>query len=295
MSEEEFGILDVQSAFLRSVSTTRNEVAKIFAEIEQLDRSLSTLNQLFYFIDARSEALFFLISNGHLWDAEIVLRSFYEANAKVLYVCYRNQESRKVIIDEFWGDFAEMHNQKKMSRSTKALEMTTRFGSEADSRVFAFLGRDDIFKMSPKNKAYRRDLEGKWSFSEIIKYLETDAKELAPLKGVAALSHMYGMQSHLCHADDVALDLMRDHATRQPEERRLKELSHICRMFSDVSSFWLFSLEALQFCVGQPFDRKSEVWDLWHELSVKSKPIKEAFEKSQNAFYDIWSGQVETP
>lgn len=289
MREDEFDILDVQDLFIRCVSMTRDEIEKIIAGIKHPDRSLSTLAQFFFFIGERSQAVSFLLFNGFLWDAEIVLRSFYEANAKVWYICYRSQESRDAIIDEFWTDFAEMHNQKKMSRSTKSLEMANQFGSQIDSQIFAFLQREDIFKKSTGNKSRRRALEGKWSFSEIIKYLENDAKGLAPLEGVTALAHIYGMQSHLCHADDVALDMMHDHAARPTQERRLKELSHVCRIFSDVSSFWLFSLEALQFSVGLAFDRKSEVWNLWQELHFKSRPAREAFEKSQSAFYDTWA------
>ncbi len=292
MSEGEFGIADVQDVFLRCVSRTRDEIAKTIGSVEHPDHSIATLKSFFFFIGGRSQSISFLLFNGYLWDAEIVLRSFYEANAKIWFICYRSPESRKLLIEEFWGDFAEMHNQKKISRSAKALDMANRFGSQTDSEILSTFQREDIFSKSTENKAKRRELEGKWSFSEIIRYLENNSKDFSPLDGVAGLSHMYGMQSHLCHADDVALDLMYDHATRNSEENRLKDLSHVCRILSDVASLWLFSLEAMQFSLGIGFDRKSEVWSLWKELHSKTKPFKESFEQSQRAFYDSLARQT---
>lgn len=290
---EEFDLLKIQEQFLHCVSITRDATTAVFSNLDESDLEVSTLQRFFWLSSSRSQAICFLMFSGYLWDAEIILRSFCETNAKIWFICYRSKESRKTLLEEFWGTYAESQNLKTANRSETARSLAQEMGKPHEETVYSFLQREDIFPQSTENKARRRELEQKWSFSEIIGYLKNDAKAIAPLDGISSLAHMYGMQSHLCHADNVALDLMHDHATRTPEVRRLKEISQLCRIMSDVCSYWLFSLEALQFAQGIAWNRRSDLWEAWMKLHALTKPAKDAFDQSQKEFYEEWAQQKE--
>jgi Family of unknown function (DUF5677) len=283
---QEFNLIAIQNSFLKCVGTSRDAIQEILSATEIADLEYSTLRNFSALMSDRSQAICFLLFNGFLWDAEIVLRSFYEANAKIWFICYRDRESRINLLHEFWGDYATMHNVKNANRSKKAQEIANQFGGSINEQIFKFLQREDVFPRSTENKDARRKLEQKWSFSEILHYLDSTASNLSPLKEISSLSHMYGLMSHLAHSDNVALDLMRDTATRDPEVRRLKEISQICRVLSDVCSMWIFSFEAIQFSQGADWNRNSVMWTEWQEFHKQCEPAKQAFFESQREFYE---------
>lgn len=105
------------------------------------------------------------------------------------------------------------------------------------SAIFEALRDKRLFDLDAKgNKTKRKQLEQKWSFTEIIESLDGRFVNGKPLVGMKSILHVYGMCSYLAHADNAALDLMTDRALRPPDELRLLEAGHISRILSDQVS-----------------------------------------------------------
>lgn len=288
IKESQIDLLKIQRHFENCVASARDAADSIFSGTDDNGVELQTLKSLFALMSARSQAAYYLVTSGYIWDAEIILRSFSEASSKIWFICYRNEDSRASLVAEFWDEYAQAHNNKKSARSKKAQLLALQYGSTTEHEIFSFLSRQDVFPHSDENKAKRRELEQKWSFTEILKYLDSDEQSFVPIRGISAYLHFYGMQSHLVHSDNVALDLMHDQNTRQQQERVLKEISHVCRIMSDLCSFWVFSLEALQYSQSIPWNRRAVYWEEWKEFHDLSKHAKDDFFASQEDFYKHW-------
>ena len=236
---------ELQDAALTVIAATRDEVVWLFDNFSQEgDLVDDTLKRLSFFMSSRSQTVSYLVSSNYIWDAEIVLRSFYEANAKIWYICDLDDAERKSAVAEFWGEYASMHNHKRRHRANLALSSISFGRDKSGELVYAPLTDPDAFEFGENNKGERRRLEGKWSFSEIVNRLANGNGAVLDWKPIVALLHMYGQQSHLAHADDAALDLMMDRMMREPDELLLLSASHIARIFSDQATMWVIS-EAL--------------------------------------------------
>ncbi|UWM78906.1 DUF5677 domain-containing protein (plasmid) [Rhizobium sp. WSM4643] len=264
----------------------RDEIAGLFSRYgENTPAATSTLRPLFAYLSSRAQAVTFLLTWGYCWDAEIVLRSFYETAAKILFICLAEEEEKAVLLNEFWNVLGSIGNRR---RARKA-ELVVR-GADAEhvaSDIFEALTQESIFDQNiAGNKAERKRIEQKWSFSEIVTSLEGRLIAGEPLNGFQGILHMYGMCSHLAHADGAALDLMADRALRPQEELRLLESSHVARIVSDQVSLTWFCAEALR----QHFDGvlidEEKFRNAFEATARASEPIQSAFIESQREFYE---------
>jgi len=134
------------------------------------------------------------------------------------------------------------------------------------------------------NRSERKKLKQKWSFSEIISSLDEGRADGVPTNGMKTLLHLYGMQSHLSHADNKALDLVFDESTRPAQEQRIKRESHLVRLMSDQVHLWYYAHMAV--CFHLCMDHKSDkVLTLLNQFKELSTPFQEAFNRSQDEFY----------
>ncbi|MEM1040591.1 MAG: DUF5677 domain-containing protein [Pseudomonadota bacterium] len=250
-----------------------------------------TLKRLFAYQSDRSQTISFLTSANYWWDAEIIMRSFYETHAKIWLICQSKPGDRQALVEEFWGAFAELNARKKAERAKQGAEVFKENSRPYEAAVYQTLGNSDLYDFHEGNRKERKALEQKWSFSEILKTLEENSDNSFPLNGVGALRHMYGQQSHLIHADENALDLMLDRRLRTPEEHELLVCSHVCRIFGDQASLWTFSTSALRHRYGLTGDRKSHRWKLWKQLHELIEPVSQRFADSQKEFYDSYESQ----
>jgi hypothetical protein len=62
----------------------------------------------------------FSVNWNYHWDAEIILRSFYEKSAKLLYVMLSENGEKQQLIDEFWGDLGSVYDRKTAQRAVYA-------------------------------------------------------------------------------------------------------------------------------------------------------------------------------
>jgi hypothetical protein len=277
---------ELQEATLEAISFARNQIEIQFSNHAE-DRNLVdyTLKHLFAYLSERSQAVSYLVSSNMVWDAEIVLRSFYETAAKIWFICLSRPDQRDALVEEFWGPYASMHSHKRANRASPAAEVFKRNKRPDDEIILSMLGDPRLFDFGENNKKDRKSLEQKWSFTEIIKFLGSNSPEGFDLQDVPGLLHMYGQQSHLIHADESALDLMLDRKLRAPEEYEILASAHVCRIFSDQASLWSISALAL----SHRYDRKTEIGNGLQAKHAKlhdlAKPFLDRFQESQAEFY----------
>jgi hypothetical protein len=276
----------VQAAALDAITAARNAIQGTFSEQgDHQDLVDNTLMRLCAYLSDRSQAVSYLVSSGFAWDGEIILRSFYEVNAKIWLICLSAEDQRPALTEEFWGTLASIHNHKRAHRAAAAQELFRRQGKPDDEAVFSVLMQEDLFDRGQGNKQARKAIDQKWSFTEIIRFLAANPPEGFNLIDITGVLHMYGQASHLIHADDAALDLMLDRQLRSPEELKILASAHVCRIWSDLVSLWCFS----SLTIGFRFDPKARIgaelrgqFSRFHELS---RPFLDAFHKSQADFY----------
>ena len=277
----QINLKDAQQISLQIITSARDLIEETFANSDGKlhDKTLSTLRRLMSYASGRSQCASFLISNHYLWDTEIILRSFYEAIAKVMFICQHPTENADELANEFWGDYREAEDKLTTNRSQIALKLASRAMQADDVRVFEALSVGGVLTETKMNRPDRQKVRRKWSFTEIVDVLDNK------IEGASALVHIYSVQSHLCHADNIALDYIYDHVSRSIPEAQLKEASHICRILSDQAYLWYFAAYSIGKVIGTKFDHQ-EFKELFKKLSDEIDPITEAFNRSQDEFYN---------
>jgi hypothetical protein len=266
----------------------RDEIEGLFSRYgSDTSHVTSTVKMLSSYLMSRSQTTSFLISGGYCWDAEIILRAFYEAAAKVLFICFAEDNEKSSLADEYWHGFRPISDRRTGRKAAFAEQL---FEKESVSAlVFNALQDKQLFELdSGPSPAERKRLEQKWSFSEIIETLERYALQGKPTKQIKSLLHIYGMASHLIHADHAAMELIVDRATRVPEERGIVQTAHAARMMTDqVALAWLCADAIRQHFHGQFIDAMA-LKTAYEETMRLSKPLQAAFEESQREFYARW-------
>lgn len=284
----------LQDGCLEALDLIRDEIHHLFQtfcpEPNQVDQ---TLRNLFAFQFSRSQAVSFLISWGYSWDAEIVLRTFYEASAKLLFITLAEQSDKQRFVNEFWEDLGSVFDRKTAQRALHA-EGLFEAGS-VSAAIFGVLQDDSIFDLAPQTtRTERKDAQKRWSFTEIVESLQGRHLDGKPLTGIKSLLHIYGMASHLAHADKNALELMADRAMRETAELRILEAGHISRMMTDQVSMTWFCAVALKHHLTGEFNNPQKMIEAFEIAHKLSEPIQKAFEDSQKAFYAKWAATPKT-
>ncbi|WP_147395233.1 DUF5677 domain-containing protein [Azospirillum cavernae] len=189
----------LQEANLQSLTQIRDEIKSLFSRYgsDSLE-STETLKNLFSYLSSRNQAVSFLISHGYSWDAEIILRSFYETAAKILLICFAEDDDKDILINEFWNGLGSINDRKRARKAAYAEQIFETDSMSAS--IFSALQDDGTFNLQADgSKLQRKRLEQKWSFSEIIEQLDRQNINGKPLKGIKSLLHIYGVASHLEH------------------------------------------------------------------------------------------------
>lgn len=280
----EINIRLVQKLHLECTSAIRDEIQLKLWGIEKPTLVEHTLRQLLLYFSERSQSISLLTSFEKNWDAEILMRTFYECLAKIAFICFSSSSERQKLVEEFWGDLEHVHAHQQKHKASFNSEFFAKTGDADSKRIFDFLQDEQVFDFGLQNKSERKKLKQKWSFSEIIASLEEGHAGGVPTKGVKTLLHFYGMQSHLSHTDNKALDLVFDQATRPAEEQKIKKNAHLVRLMSDQVHLWYYALMAVCFHLG--LDHKSDkVLSILNQFNELSTPFQEAFNRSQDEFY----------
>ena len=274
--------------FVECMKAIRDYHIQVFSEKPEKDLHSETLRVLNHYQQDRTQAAYCLIVNWLVWDAEVIIRVAYETFAKVAFLATASGEQRDELLHEYWDLLGAVYDRQGALKAEASERLVNRFGSQGDSRVIAALRDGRVYRTSPLgDKRFRKQLEQRWSFSEILEALKGGRLGNAPLVGIDALAHIYGMSSHFAHANSRALDLLEDRATRGSDLLQL-EVGHICRMLTDMVSITSFSLFLSKRSWAGGTKMPDPLAAAFRAMSESTKPFQAEFEVSQDCLYSNW-------
>jgi len=233
----------------------------------------------------RSTGVYCVLVNGLVWDAEIVLRSFYETVVKSLFLSTASTEIRPNLVKEFWEILSAIYDAKGAEKAKSAEKISRSQGKNDDARVFALLQDSSSFNIEgPGNRQYRKSVEQRWSFSKIVETLRKGSDGHDRIARIDALFHHYGMASHIAHASPKALDLLRDRATRG-DDLVLLEIAHVGRILTDMIALTAFSLHRIQTSLLGTMPMAKILVGASESMGYLTEPFQEAFQRSQDELY----------
>lgn len=286
MSEEPvraLSLIELQDASLTAITTLRDEIQQLFLTTEH-DAFSQTVYGLVRLMGERGKAVLMLTTWSMPWDAEIILRSFYETSAKVLFLTLSPKERRDELVLEFWTDFDSIHSVRRARKAGYVLEIPG--NSQVERDVFAALQNPNTFDLSPRhNKAKRKAIEQRWSFSEIVEAIARLETAGENIRYIRAALHIYGMASHLVHGDKSALEMVQDRVPRPEPERSIIAAAQSARIFSDLVNLWFFCADAISRALDVRFRDPSAVKAAVGRVNNLGQPFAHMFNASQEAFY----------
>ncbi len=209
----------MQDAALTATSTIRDDILTTLAvEGAAADPAFRTIQNLCKYASERSQSIFLLASQRRPWDAEIILRSYYETTIRLLTLTILDPARRKELATEYWGAHAETKARRRGQLAKFAASAFSANGQSFDAKILDDLADPEIFEFSELNKRKRASLERKWSFSELVRCLSELPLAEGGVAEINSVRHMFSQQSHLLHADAAAIELMIDRETRQASE-----------------------------------------------------------------------------
>ncbi|WP_019419206.1 DUF5677 domain-containing protein [Paenibacillus sp. OSY-SE] len=165
------------SFLLRESLDISTPLYKEYSNIPELVQFV--VSNLFTACYSTSESALFLISRYRLWDAHILYRALLEGTAKLMFVAH---DSDEMILDkchEFWHVIPEM---KLISRHKKALDSLSTDQNSSDFDMQKpmkdiLLTEEELAALENKYpKKIRKQMEQKWSFSEIVRTLSASGE-----------------------------------------------------------------------------------------------------------------------
>jgi hypothetical protein len=196
------------------------------------------LRAYYTFIHKRTQTLFLLVQNDCLWDADIILRPIAECTVKFAFVSSFDNSERNEKVREFWEDMAEINRLKQSKQAKQIIELTN-----IDSKFLSdiVLEHNEFQRLAEKwTKPIRQRTEQPWSYNEMIKTIS----EKYDFKEILGLARNFTQSSHLIHADETALGVIRDRENRTDEQREALMSLHEVRLLSDCVAlyFWLIKV-----------------------------------------------------
>lgn len=194
-----------------------------------------TLGDLLTAAARSSESALLLTASAQLWDAEILVRSAFEASLKFVYLlqdpmqfAVRYQEYRYALTD-----IALLKDHAKASDFLDLLlDRDAPQWRPMRETLLPEPERADLSGRYPK--AVRRALETKWGFAGMLGELSRSGDPA--LRGFAGLAHGYSMASHVAHADHIGTSVPMEIERRPPDRRDVVLQAHGTRLMSDVMS-----------------------------------------------------------
>lgn len=278
-------MLSLLSESLAAYSLLRDEVSNAISDSKAAHARYSRFasGQMHYYGE-RCQSLNLLLQDGKLWDADILMRAATECATRFIFVSIAEPNERVNRIDEY--EFA-LNEIDILQRSEKAKPAVA---ASIDSGAAMLLGgavlsperEAELRARWPKPK--RAQLKQKWSFSEMVKQLSEFHNDSLDLRLYRSLLHGYGLSSHLIHADQTAIDLIRDRKGREPHIRRMQEDAHFARLATGQVSLLFLCWRAITFATG--FDSKNpEPVKRLLALNKHADVFHRAFAESQAHLY----------
>lgn len=276
----------VQDDVLSCISIIRDSIADALdTRADAKKASVRLIRRLVHYQSERSQAVSLLVSAGMIWDAEMVLRSFFEANVKIWYLCSLHPDEREAAATEFLEAYRDVQARRRGMRAQPAAGAAAKNDDIFGAAVFAALGNEKVNDFHEGSKKERRSIEQNWSFSVLVEKLYRTSCTRLDFSNVRIMLHAFGMQSHLLHADVTALDLMTDRAGRSVEERTALAQAHLCRIYSDQMSVWAMTSIAIWSTMGEADPAGPTITAKLKAIYDVMKPIRERFAATQEELY----------
>jgi len=222
--------------FRKSFTNTIDSLHVRISEMTLADNSdfYQLLRAYYAFIHKRTQTLFLLVQNDCLWDADIILRPIAECTVKFAFISSFENPERDKKVKEFWGDLAEI-NRLKQSKQAKQIIELTGFDSKFLSDIA--LEENEHRELSEKwTKSKRQRTEQPWSYNEMIKTISKNYD----FKEILGLTRNFTQSSHLIHADETALGVIKDRENRTEEKKEALMNLHEVRLLSDCVQFYFW-------------------------------------------------------
>jgi hypothetical protein len=235
-SEELFAIQQEWSEralfLLRELLPLMTPVAR-FPEWTEDERQ--TLGWLLSASARSSESAMLLCAYGQLWDAEVILRSVFEASLKFVYLLQNRQEFKQRH-EEYANALFQIALLKDHQKAQDLLNVIPTSDAMKWKPIRDRLLSEDALKCIGQqyDKSTRRALDTKWGFTGIVGVLTKSGDAL--VDRVVGLAHGYSMASHILHADSVGVSIPMDRDRRSAERRDKIHLAHLTRLISDACS-----------------------------------------------------------
>jgi hypothetical protein len=143
-------------------------------------RGAPRLAGLFRMLFQRGRASRALVASEMDWDAEIILRAFYETMAKILRICVAPEDGKAKLLDEYWNESAEIHNRRKKGRAAWVQKQSQPF-DEVATAIFSLVQDDRVTPISSE-PAF-----ASWSITLSIFGQMPDRAESSPLMSFSIL------------------------------------------------------------------------------------------------------------
>lgn len=190
-----------------------------------------------------SESAFLLIAYGQLWDAEVVVRSTFEASLKFAFIVQKREEFSQRF-KEYTEDQFDLS---LMKDDQKARDLLSNI-PDGDAAQWKPI-RDMVLPDAEREKLrerfsrpIRRALETRWGYAGILHSLSNSGDPL--YRGFAGLSYSYAIASHIQHADYFGVSIPLDRDARSQERRDSMHEAHLVRLISDCFTCFQFRLRA---------------------------------------------------
>lgn len=209
----------------------------------------------------------------------------------MLLLTLSEESEQESLIEEFW-EIIPIALDKRRARKAKIAEGG--FPEGHPSRDVFRLLYDERMQHSPRkmSRKERQLIDQSWSFSEILNRLQKISNKNKKDGDFLTFLHMYGMASHLAHADHAAMDLLLDRALRSEDELMILQSAYISRITSDIISLALFSSIEAHPLVGGDVSYINDMNICFSRHMALCDPINDLFNKSQEAFYREMDTQV---
>lgn len=215
---------------------------------DELDLEVTdTLGMLLDAASRSTDSAFLLLTFGQHWDAELLVRSVFEASLKFVYLIHSKSDV-KSRHDEFAEHQFQIAIMKEDQKARDALELVPDASSSEWDAIRALVlhevEREKLKAMY--DKANRRSMDTRWGYTGILNALvRSGDPEYSTLSG---LFYGYTLSSHLHHADYMGISIVRGHSRLDPYTRDLTQIKRMARLIRDC-----FTCFELRFCAAGRF------------------------------------------
>lgn len=271
-------------------SKLRDELQHVIEATRQLDPQYAAFSAtVLHYYAERSQSQTLLLQAWKLWDSDIIMRSMLECATRFLFVSIALPEERAQRIYEYTISLNEIED---LQRSEKAKDFVAASTNQDATMLIGgvVLGTEDEAELRAKwPKAKRNALKQKWSFTEMSQVLSAFHEKGLDLRKYKSFLHRYGLSSHLIHADQTSMDLIRDRAGREPNKKAILEKAHFARLATEPVSILFLCWRAMVYASGVDSQDKEIIQSLF-ALDRQADVYHRAFAESQMHHYGPSNG-----